>query len=542
VGHQDTTNMRIDASILGLAAWLGEATAFPGDYQVSMPPTITKSVATNNVISFTYPSETHVFAVTPGEIPAVVKWSVLGGQSFAVKNASLYVVESGKERVVASSTPTPKMDHNLSPVVPAETPDPVHDLKKAAKQAPGGMFSEFLPETSEQSEKRQAEPSSVDLPFGPRGSTGSVSINSSIYKDQNVLDKKLFLALEWIIDGKKGRSFTTPFAVSEHVGQVPPPGNLAALVSELDKYDQSTPWRREGHFDGTDPNSNPPVDVNTGTGLGSPSTPATAASSNDPFAVPAASSSSNDSSKSEAGEGDNNKTSNNLPSGTIAGIVVGAVIGGLLIISALAYFLCFRRRSSKRHIHGDIGYASDSGAAGIIAREKDMPGVNHSPSSAYADDNGHLHNHGGLDHGNETTNYSNQEGRGMVGGAHHQSRDSLAQNDYSIYNNNSNAEQGIASNRHSAIGVATSGLGDQNSAAESRRERTRSVGGVPAGRTSHQTSRPASEARSPSRYAHLIEEGMTEDEIRRLEDEERQLDAAIEDAGRHGGGGGRPNK
>ncbi|KAI1817775.1 hypothetical protein GGS20DRAFT_454827 [Poronia punctata] len=33
-------------------------------------------------------------------------------------------------------------------------------------------------------------------------------------------------------------------------------------------------------------------------------------------------------------------------------------------------------------------------------------------------------------------------------------------------------------------------------------------------------------------YAHLVEEGMTPDEIRRLEEEERQLDAAIENAGR----------
>ncbi|KAJ2987941.1 hypothetical protein NUW58_g4236 [Xylaria curta] len=37
-----------------------------------------------------------------------------------------------------------------------------------------------------------------------------------------------------------------------------------------------------------------------------------------------------------------------------------------------------------------------------------------------------------------------------------------------------------------------------------------------------------------SRYAHLVEEGMTEEEIRRLEEEERQLDAAIENAGRRG--------
>lgn len=54
---------------------------------------------------------------------------------------------------------------------------------------------------------------------------------------------------------------------------------------------------------------------------------------------------------------------------------------------------------------------------------------------------------------------------------------------------------------------------------------------------------PADEARATSvpsptpralttPYAHLIEEGMTEEEIRRLEEEERQLDAAIEQAGR----------
>ena len=36
-----------------------------------------------------------------------------------------------------------------------------------------------------------------------------------------------------------------------------------------------------------------------------------------------------------------------------------------------------------------------------------------------------------------------------------------------------------------------------------------------------------------SRYAHLVEEGMTDAEIRRLEEEERHLDEAIEDAGRH---------
>jgi hypothetical protein len=55
--------------------------------------------------------------------------------------------------------------------------------------------------------------------------------------------------------------------------------------------------------------------------------------------------------------------------------------------------------------------------------------------------------------------------------------------------------------------------------------------------TRSQTDLPASGTRSPTppisqRYAHLIEEGMTEDEIRRLDEEERHLDVAIETAGR----------
>jgi len=37
-----------------------------------------------------------------------------------------------------------------------------------------------------------------------------------------------------------------------------------------------------------------------------------------------------------------------------------------------------------------------------------------------------------------------------------------------------------------------------------------------------------------STYVHLVEEGMTPEEIRRLEEEERQLDAEIESAGRRG--------
>ncbi|KAK8097128.1 hypothetical protein PG999_013072 [Apiospora kogelbergensis] len=341
----------------------------------------------------------------------------------------------------------------------------------------------------------------------------------------------MFLSLEWSdkTGATKGKSFSTPFALSEEAPGQAGSGTLNALVTDLDKYDQSTPWRLEG------PEPNQLVTVTTS----AISTPASIATS-----VAAPGGASEMPATSNGGpEGEPGGNGGGLSTGAIAGIIVGAVIGGLLIISALAYFLCFRRRSGNQRnhhdIHGDVGYASDSGAAGMITREKDMAGVNHSPQSAYADDGSRLHNVGDFDHGNESTNYSNtpQEEQGVATG---QNRDSLHQNNYSIFNNSSgNPDQGAAAtHRHSTIGVAVS---PQDAATESRRERTRSVGNVAVavGRTSHQTSRPGSEARSPSRYAHLIEEGMTEDEIRRLEDEERQLDAAIEDAGRHGG---RPRK
>ncbi|KAK8018360.1 hypothetical protein PG991_007550 [Apiospora marii] len=340
----------------------------------------------------------------------------------------------------------------------------------------------------------------------------------------------MYLSLKWFDAAHTpGKSFTTVFTVS----------NKSLDGSELADYLQSlpdtTPYREEGYT----LQGNPVILKNaTSYAATQSTTPITAGSST------ATALSSND--DGEGQSGGNSK----LEPGVIAGIVIGSVIGVLLII-ALAYFLCFRRRAGgkqqRRHIHGDVGYASDSGAAAMMMREKDMSGVNHgSPQSAFADDGGRLHDRGAVGHGNDSTTYSStppyQEERGAAAGigTHpQQSSDSLPQNDYSLYNSgNGNVDQGATTRRpqsyaaDSAIGVAVSGAASSGPHAE--RERNGSVGGGTVGRASHQTSRPVSEVRSPSRYAHLIEEGMTEDEIRRLEDEERQLDAAIEDAGRHG--------
>lgn len=56
------------------------------------------------------------------------------------------------------------------------------------------------------------------------------------------------------------------------------------------------------------------------------------------------------------------------------------------------------------------------------------------------------------------------------------------------------------------------------------------IGGVGGGSVATATSVPG----APASYAHLIEDGMTPEEIRRLEEEERQLDAAIEADSRRG--------
>lgn len=340
----------------------------------------------------------------------------------------------------------------------------------------------------------------------------------------------MYLSLSWF-DGARipGKSFTTVFTVSNKSI------DGTDLASYLQSIPDTTPYREEGYT----LQGNPVILKNATSSAATQSTASAIAGSSTAPALP-----SNDDGKTQSGR-------SRLDPGAIAGIVIGSVIGVLLIIGTLAYFLCFRRRADRkqqrRHIHGDVGYASDSGAAAMMMREKDMSGVNHgSPQSAFADDGGRLHDRGGVAHENDSANYSStppyQEERGAAAGiSSHQrySSGSLPQNDYSLYNSvNGNGDQGPATRRpqsyaaDSAIGVAVTGGASIGPNAE--RERNGSVGGGTVGRTSHQTSRPGSEVRSPSRYAHLIEEGMTEDEIRRLEDEERQLDAAIEDAGRHG--------
>ncbi|CCT63429.1 uncharacterized protein FFUJ_00955 [Fusarium fujikuroi IMI 58289] len=153
-----------------------------------------------------------------------------------------------------------------------------------------------------------------------------------------------------------------------------------------------------------------------------------------------------------------------LSTGATAGIAVGAVIGGLLIIGALVWFFLRRRRRSKKA--GDEyvtqqTYAVDKETHGRAAD---------SPNSPYSDEN-------------------------------HMQPVALGSLD---------RDRGVAPTPPPG-GVPRSSIGSHDRAAHSGAQ-------TPQGMSSN--------------VAHLVEDGMTVDEIRRLEEEERQLDDEIERAAR----------
>ncbi|KAI0408945.1 hypothetical protein F4802DRAFT_305337 [Xylaria palmicola] len=165
----------------------------------------------------------------------------------------------------------------------------------------------------------------------------------------------------------------------------------------------------------------------------------------------------------------------------IIGVAVGVTVGGLLIIGLLVWFFWFRRRRSGPSHHAMPSYSSDVGVHTMI-QDKEMPAALGSTSP-------HL-------------GYSAGEGRPST-------------EHYAPYSDRSAAPTPTPDHHRAPSAAAT------------------------ISQTEHSWAGNRSSAATPtnvitSRYAHLVEEGMTEDEIRRLEEEERQLDAAIENAGRRG--------
>ncbi|ORY57553.1 uncharacterized protein BCR38DRAFT_413940 [Pseudomassariella vexata] len=298
----------------------------------------------------------------------------------------------------------------------------------------------------------------------------------------SILNTPIFLQLLWNSTDKSGTkhsySYSTYFALtnySEHSSQ------LGSLKDKMGNLSLNKPALSEGVA------LDPPNQLGTGGVSQSPTSVSAVSAVSGPVSSSLFSLATTTPVIGQANESGSKPSG--LAIGAIVGIAVGCGIAGLLIIGFLVWFLCFSRRRDHKPMQ-NVGYASDSGVHGMMA-DKEMPVINDSPRSQYPDDNSRLH-----------------DGSSMVVSTHGQEDDGS----YAPYSDRTATPPGAA--------AVVSGTG----------------AGAAAGATASQTELRSSRSPTPpivSRYAHLVEEGMTEDEIRRLEEEERQLDAAIEDAGRN---------
>ncbi|KAI8253855.1 hypothetical protein K4K56_008526 [Colletotrichum sp. SAR 10_98] len=232
----------------------------------------------------------------------------------------------------------------------------------------------------------------------------------------------------------------------------------------------------------------------TTTGVSSSITSTSTATSAPSSTTPPGAGSSYSSSSSGGGGG--------LSAGAIAGIVIGSILG-VALIAFLLWFLLRRRRRRANNVHNG-GYGS--GPHEFLADKETHARVTESPHSPYSDD-GH----------------QQQEMQ--------QSQRHLTEPEH---------DAAVPAAAAAAVPAAsgTSPTERRSFAPPYSEEEHTPV----ASRSLENVNRDGARSSTPnvnSNVSHLIEDGMTEDEIRRLEEEERALDAAIEQAGQGGGQGQR---
>lgn len=193
-----------------------------------------------------------------------------------------------------------------------------------------------------------------------------------------------------------------------------------------------------------------------------------------------------------------------LPMGAVIGIAVGCGVAGLAAVFALVWFLV-RRHQKKKSLLPVGSYASGNRPEDLIAEKEASADVDASPHSPYSDD-------GAAGAG---APYPEGPGPTVAAGALHRQHPQDQSRSFTPY-----------SDRPSGTGAAA-GAGTPSTRAASVAQADEARVSIPSPTPGRATPRALT-----TPYAHLVEEGMTEEEIRRLEDEERQLDAAIEQAGR----------
>ncbi|KAK3336509.1 hypothetical protein B0T19DRAFT_409664 [Cercophora scortea] len=222
-----------------------------------------------------------------------------------------------------------------------------------------------------------------------------------------------------------------------------------------------------------------------------------------------------------------------LSTGAKAGIAVGCVVIGLALLAVLAWLFLRRRRQQQRQQQNAVGGAAGPYAVQrsrtdeLIAEKEASAGVDASPHSPYSDDGANANGVIGSRGEPPSPQYNTPQAAAaaavpMMAAHHHHSSAEPPQaheqqaRSYTPYSDRNSLGNGAAPPPPAQPQMGSPGTPRAPSIAQSD-DVARS---------------PHTSAVVPSQYAHLVEEGMTEDEIRRLEEEERQLDAAIEQAGR----------
>ncbi|EXF76373.1 hypothetical protein CFIO01_12069 [Colletotrichum fioriniae PJ7] len=204
--------------------------------------------------------------------------------------------------------------------------------------------------------------------------------------------------------------------------------------------------------------------------------------------------------------------SGGLAPGAIAGIVIGSVLG-VALIGFLIWFFLRRRRRRADHV-SDGAYGTGHNPHEYLADKETHARVTESPHSPYTDDGQHQHSQHHL-----------HEQQSQPQEQHHLSRE-LHQDDHDDAFETAAAAAAVPASAVSATDhhqppFAPYREENMSTASRSVEDMTRSGAGGPRSSTPNVN----------SNVSHLIEDGMTEDEIRRLEEEEMALDAAIEQAG-----------
>ncbi|KAI0485216.1 hypothetical protein GGR56DRAFT_669704 [Xylariaceae sp. FL0804] len=496
--------MWLDAFTLGpLSCLLGLARA--GYERPAAPPTANPAVTTNSILSLVaFPTPPALFNVETGD-PTVTFTPGAAVTSLTVTSVNLIIFAGAATVGTGTFTQTP---------APAAT-------QISGRERDNGINEDVIGRDIPVMDLTITD-NTVVLPFHP--------LNSFL------LDKALYLEFQWHNATIQGSSFSPAFAFFNN-------NEEEASQAVIRSGHESAPVQPEGSTavgaatGPVLPSGTRATVAPTPAGQSATETIATTPSSSTATEASSSSSSSSGGIGSGSGSGSGaggNNSNKKLSTGDIAGIAVGSAMAVLLVGAALAWCLCLRGRRRGRSRSGlrRDGYTSDSGtkhAMMMSDKEEGAPALHanddeSAPQSAYGGNGGG----GGGDAPDSSVvalagGGAGRRRSGMMAAApapnddHDRDRDRHhgdVGGQYAPYSDRAPSPSGGQTD----LARTTTSQGQQGQV-QSQGQQSQGQGqGLP--------------QQQPTRYAHLVEEGMTADEIRQLEEEERQLDAAIEESGR----------